>query len=136
MGDLMAELAKETAGRHGYTRVGAVVGATYPEELSFLRERLRATFFLVPGSGAQGGGAADAAGAFGPGGRGAIVNSSRAIICAWQKTETTAGLRRGRARRGAQDARRPALRHRFWPKRLIVCKGCSLSKTTTPSRTP
>ena len=85
MGDLMADLAEDTVGRHGYSCVGAVVGATYPEELKFLRERLKTTFFLVPGYGAQGGGASDVAGAFADG-RGAIINSSRGIICAWKKT--------------------------------------------------
>ena len=86
MGDLMAQLSKDTVGRFGYSRIGAVVGATYPEELKYLRERLETTFFLVPGYGAQGGGAADVAGAFSTGGRGAVINSSRAIICAWKKT--------------------------------------------------
>ena len=86
MGDLMAQLSTDTIGRYGYSRIGAVVGATYPEELKYLRDRLNTTFFLVPGYGAQGGGAADVAGAFSSGGRGAVINSSRAIICAWKKT--------------------------------------------------
>ena len=86
VGDLMEEISRETIGKYGFTRVGAVVGATYPEELAFLRERLKNTFFLVPGYGAQGGAAADAARAFLDGGRGAIVNSSRAIIAAWKKS--------------------------------------------------
>ena len=43
------------------------------------------TFFLVPGYGAQGGGAADVAGAFDENRRGAVINSSRAILCAWKK---------------------------------------------------
>ena len=86
VGDLMAMLSKDTLGLHGYSRIGAVVGATYPEELKILREQLSELFFLVPGYGAQGGGAADVAGAFNACGRGAIINSSRGIICAWQKT--------------------------------------------------
>jgi len=53
--------------------------------MKFLRERLKHTFFLVPGYGAQGGGAADAAHAFDKNKRGAIVNSSRAVIAAWKK---------------------------------------------------
>lgn len=85
VGDLIAGLSAET-GAYGYTKVGAVVGATYPEELKFLRERLKTTFFLVPGYGAQGGGAGDVAYAFDDQGHGAIVNSSRAIICAWKKS--------------------------------------------------
>ena len=65
--------------------VGAVVGATYPEQLRELRSALPHTFFLVPGYGAQGGGAKDVAPAFDANGRGAIVNASRSILCAWQK---------------------------------------------------
>ena len=84
--DLMAEISRDTIGKEGFSCVGAVVGATYPEELKFLRERLANTFFLVPGYGAQGGGAKEVANAFQKGGRGAIINSSRGIICAWKKT--------------------------------------------------
>lgn len=86
VGDLMAELAKDTVGSFGFSCAGAVVGATYPEELKFLRQRLKNTFFLVPGYGAQGGGAGDVVHAFDEKGRGAVINSSRAIICAWKKT--------------------------------------------------
>ena len=83
-GELMEEISRYTIGKNGYTRVGAVVGATYPEELMFLRRHLRNTFFLVPGYGAQGGMAESAAFAFDSRGRGAIVNSSRGIIAAWK----------------------------------------------------
>jgi len=86
VGDLMEEISRDTIGKYGYTRVGAVVGATYPEEAKILRARLKHTFFLVPGYGAQGGSAAEAAQAFDENGRGAIINSSRAIIAAWKKT--------------------------------------------------
>lgn len=74
-----------TLGKYGYSGVGAVVGATYPEQLSELREALPTTFFLVPGYGAQGGGADDVLSAFDSKGLGAIINSSRGIMCAWQK---------------------------------------------------
>ena len=53
--------------------------------LAELRRELPHTFFLVPGYGAQGGGAKDVAPAFDANGRGAIVNASRSILCAWQK---------------------------------------------------
>lgn len=86
VGDLMQEISKETAGKYGFTRVGAVVGATYPEEAEILRARLKSTFFLVPGYGAQGGSAAEAVKAFDANGHGAIVNSSRGIIAAWKKS--------------------------------------------------
>ena len=89
--DVMAELVdrwgKTTdVGKMGYNRVGAVVGATYPSDLRKLRRALPHTFFLVPGYGAQGGTADDVRLAFDQYGRGAIVNSSRGIMCAWQKT--------------------------------------------------
>lgn len=71
--------------RYGYSGVGAVVGATYPAQLAELRQALPRTFFLVPGYGAQGGGAADVAAAFDQDGGGAVINSSRAIMCAWKK---------------------------------------------------
>ena len=86
VGDLIESISIDTVGNYGYTRVGAVVGATYPEEMEFLRKRLKNTFFLVPGYGAQGGSASNAALAFDKKGRGAIVNSSRGIIAAWKKS--------------------------------------------------
>lgn len=86
MGDLTQRLAKDTVGKYGYTLAGAVVGATYPSDLRELRRRLEQTFFLVPGYGAQGGTADDVRFAFNKYGHGAIVNSSRGIMCAWQKT--------------------------------------------------
>ena len=85
MGDLCEKWGADTVGKYGYSAVGAVVGATYPAQLKELRERLPHTFFLVPGYGAQGGGAEGVAGAFDAQGLGGIVNSSRAIMCAYQK---------------------------------------------------
>lgn len=85
VGDLVESIGGEEVDKHGYTRVGAVVGATYPDEMIFLRNRLKKTFFLVPGYGAQGGGAKDVVGAFDENKKGAIINSSRAIIAAWKK---------------------------------------------------
>ncbi|NMM99692.1 orotidine 5'-phosphate decarboxylase [Bifidobacterium sp. DSM 109958] len=84
--DLVERWGESTRGKRGYSRVGAVVGATHPEEGRALRERMPHTFFLVPGYGAQGGTAADVAGMFDQDGSGAIVNSSRGIIGAWKKT--------------------------------------------------
>ena len=85
MGDKCEEWGADTVGTYGYSAVGAVVGATYPEQLIELRKRLPHTMFLVPGYGAQGGGAAGIAGGFDENGLGAVVNSSRAILCAYKK---------------------------------------------------
>ena len=87
MGKMCEYWGETTVGKYGYSGVGAVVGATYPEMLTELRSELPKTFFLVPGYGAQGGGAKDCEGAFDANGIGAIVNSSRGIMCAWQKEE-------------------------------------------------
>ncbi len=84
MGDMCEEWGKDQIGQYGYSSVGAVVGATYPEQLAELRKRLPHTMFLVPGYGAQGGGAQGVAAAFDKNGLGAIVNSSRAIMCAYK----------------------------------------------------
>ena len=85
MGDMCEKWGADTIGEYGYSAVGAVVGATYPRQLSELRERLPHTMFLVPGYGAQGGGAEGLAGGFDKNGLGAIVNSSRAVMCAYKK---------------------------------------------------
>jgi orotidine-5'-phosphate decarboxylase len=81
------KLAAETAGQSGYGAVGAVVGATWPEQLAQLRTEMPHAWFLVPGFGSQGGTARDVADAFDQRGRGAIVNSSRGIIFAHRKKE-------------------------------------------------
>lgn len=85
MGDMCEQWGAECMGKYGYSAVGAVVGATYPEQLSEMRKALPHTFFLVPGYGAQGGGAEGVAKGFDERGLGAIVNSSRAVMCAYQK---------------------------------------------------
>ena len=68
-----------------YSYVGAVVGATYPEMGKVLRKIMPKTYILVPGYGAQGGTAADLKPYFNEDGLGAIVNSSRGIICAYKQ---------------------------------------------------
>jgi orotidine-5'-phosphate decarboxylase len=79
--------AVATVGQSGYGIVGAVVGATYPQQQAELRELMPHTWFLVPGFGAQGAGASDVRDAFAADGRGAIVNSSRGIIFAHRRPE-------------------------------------------------
>lgn len=85
MGELCENWGKEHMGKYGYSCVGAVVGATYPEQLEEMRKALPHTFFLVPGYGAQGGGAEGVAKGFDENGLGAIVNSSRGVMCAYKK---------------------------------------------------
>lgn len=76
---------EETIGKSGYGAVGAVVGATYPEQAKVLRKLMPKSYFLVPGYGAQGGGAEGVKPCFNEDGLGAIVNSSRGIMCAYKK---------------------------------------------------
>lgn len=85
MGDLCEKWGSQLMGKYGYSGVGAVVGATYPEQLAEMRARLPHTFFLVPGYGTQGGTAEDVSKAFDKNGMGAIVNASRSVICAYKK---------------------------------------------------
>ena len=87
-------------GRHGYSSIGAVVGATHPSVAAKLRTQMRHTFFLVPGYGAQGGGAADIAVSFDKNGLGAIVNNSRGIIAAY-RAEKYSGMTYAEAARAA-----------------------------------
>jgi orotidine-5'-phosphate decarboxylase len=81
------ELAQRTAGTCGYGSVGAVVGATYPQQLAQLRSEMPHTWFLIPGYGAQGGSARDVAAAFDQRGTGAVVNNSRGIIFAYRNRQ-------------------------------------------------
>jgi orotidine-5'-phosphate decarboxylase len=87
MGSMCESWGESLMGKYDYSGVGAVVGATYPEMLKELRVKMPHTFFLVPGYGAQGGGANDVKFAFDSNGIGAVINSSRGIMCAWQKQE-------------------------------------------------
>ena len=87
MGDMCEQWGSDNIGKYGYSAGGAVVGATYPQQLAEMREKLPHTFFLVPGYGAQGGGAEGVAKAFDKNGLGAIVNSSRAVMLAYKKKE-------------------------------------------------
>lgn len=101
MGEKCEEWGESLPGKYGYSGVGAVVGATYPTQLQALRAALPHTFFLVPGYGAQGGGAKDVSYAFDSRGLGAIVNSSRGIMCAYQKEGCDERDYAGAARREA-----------------------------------
>ena len=89
MGGLVEKWGESTVGKYGYSAVGAVVGATHPEEAARLRKKLPHTFFLIPGYGAQGGSAEMLRCCFGKDGLGGVVNNSRGILCAYKKTGGT-----------------------------------------------
>lgn len=86
VGQLTESWGADLVGESGYSSVGAVVGATYPHEIEKLRGLMPESFFLIPGYGAQGGVALDVKAAFDKDGLGAIVNSSRGIIFAYEKS--------------------------------------------------
>ena len=85
VGEKVAQWGEEHMGESGYSYVGAVVGATYPEQGEILRKVMPKSFILVPGYGAQGGKGKDLVHFFNEDGLGAIVNSSRGIIAAWKQ---------------------------------------------------
>ena len=85
MAELVETWGEGTAGDYGYASVGAVVGATYPEQGAKLREAHAHMPFLVPGYGAQGATGADLSLCFDHKGFGALINASRSLLCAHQK---------------------------------------------------
>lgn len=85
--DWVEKTSANLAGSEKYGPVGAVVGATYPEQLAQLRQRMPHAWLLVPGYGAQGGTAEDVRSAFDADGLGAVVNSSRGILFAHSRKE-------------------------------------------------
>ncbi len=85
LGRFVQKWGEGTEGRYGYRNLGVVMGATYPDDATAMRKILPNAWFLVPGYGAQGGGADGAVMGFTIDGFGAIVNSARGVIAAWQK---------------------------------------------------
>ncbi len=83
--EAVTNLGVSNLGKCGLSNIGAVAGATYPEDLQALRNVMPQAIFLVPGYGAQGGTGQDVKPAFFAGGKGAIVSSSRGIIFAYEK---------------------------------------------------
>lgn len=99
------------AGR--YASVGAVVGATRGARLTQLRARMPDVLLLVPGFGAQGGTAADAAAAFDGDGLGAVVNASRSLLPSADAGDLRAAGEDARVKVSAMaDALGQALEHR------------------------
>ena len=86
VGEMVAKWGEDCMGS-SYSNVGAVVGATYPEQGKILRKLMPKAFILVPGYGAQGGKGADLVHFFNEDGLGAIVNSSRGIIAAYKQEQ-------------------------------------------------
>ena len=84
VGEKVAQWGEDHMG-DGYSYIGAVVGATYPEQGKLLRKVMPKSFILVPGYGAQGGQGKDLVHFFNEDGLGAIVNSSRGIIAAYEQ---------------------------------------------------
>ncbi len=89
VGEQVAAWGEECMG-DTYSYIGAVVGATYPEQGRILRKIMPKAFILVPGYGAQGGKGADLVHFFNEDGLGAIINSSRGIIAAYQQDKYAA----------------------------------------------
>ena len=89
LAEIVAEIANqgERIGSSGYSNVGMVVAGTSPEKTSALRKKFDKIWFLVPGYGSQGAGAAQCLRFCKPDGTGAIINASRSIIYAYQKPE-------------------------------------------------
>jgi orotidine-5'-phosphate decarboxylase len=90
VGDRLAALAEAHTGVHGYGSFGAVVGCTEQEEAAAIRAKRENLFFLIPGYGAQGGAADDAALLLRKG-NGGVVNASRSILKAWTAELKAAG---------------------------------------------
>ncbi|MBN2793850.1 MAG: orotidine-5'-phosphate decarboxylase [Clostridia bacterium] len=86
VGELVNNWCEQTIQSCGYSPIGAVVGATFPEEADLLRAVMPHAYFLVPGYGAQGASGKDIVNCFNEDGLGAIVNSSRGITFAYEKT--------------------------------------------------
>lgn len=84
MADLVAAWSLQLDPDEEFSSLGAVVGATWPNEAKALRSRMPRQYFLIPGYGAQGAGAADAVAGFAST-KGGLVNSSRGIMLAWKK---------------------------------------------------
>jgi len=84
MAENVEKWGAELIGESGFSSLGAVVGATWPEQAVKAREIMPHALILIPGYGAQGGSAKDAVASF-VNGKGGVVNASRSLMCAWKK---------------------------------------------------
>ncbi|MDR2445975.1 MAG: orotidine-5'-phosphate decarboxylase [Treponema sp.] len=109
VGDRLSDLAADNTGVYGYGAFGAVVGCTEREEAVEIRRKYAHLFFLIPGYGAQGGAADDAA-ALLQNGNGGVVNASRSILKAWMADG--GGPNQMDTRKAAETARNEAVRMR------------------------
>ncbi|MBN2042825.1 MAG: orotidine-5'-phosphate decarboxylase [Candidatus Aenigmarchaeota archaeon] len=82
---LVSNWSEGLEGERGYSPVGAVVGATFPEEMRMLRKIMERSILLVPGYGTQGGGIKDVKNAFNQNGSGALIHSARKVIFSFEK---------------------------------------------------
>ena len=101
--DLVAEAGQTHVGDSGDSLLGAVVGATKPQDAARLRERMPQQIFLVPGYGAQGGGAEDVKACFRPDGSGAIITASRSVIYAGERSDPRWAVKVGAAAERLRD---------------------------------
>jgi orotidine-5'-phosphate decarboxylase len=112
---MVTELGREAMGKSGYSSIGAVVGATFPQQSRELRSLMPRSIFLVPGYGVQGGTAEDAAHCFNADGLGAVVNASRSITYAFENNDVSrdeyARLVRTRTERMAKELTAAIRRH-------------------------
>ena len=94
LAEYVAGLGEKSTGTCGYSAIGAVVGATFPEEAAHLRKIMGKNYFLVPGYGAQGGSEEDIVPCFCEDGLGALVSSSRSILYHYREVPGYDGSRR------------------------------------------
>jgi orotidine-5'-phosphate decarboxylase len=111
LGTLVATWGADDVGKCGYSAVGAVVGATFPEQGRRLRALMPHTLFLVPGYGVQGATAADVVGCFDAAGQGALINASRSIIFAYRAAPHYGPEGYARAARDATQTMLRAVQH-------------------------
>jgi orotidine-5'-phosphate decarboxylase len=103
VGDKLQQLAEKSAGLHGYGAFGAVIGCTEAAEAAEMRAAWGSLFFLIPGYGAQGGAAQDAARLL-RNGNGGVVNASRSILRAWSARTAPETATLALAAEAAQEA--------------------------------